>query len=105
MKLETYFVSLSTTSATMTTMRNYSQEDLAVEDVKNGLSFQQAVIKYGVPKTTLVDYCKRGTTTMQKIGKLSVLTKEEEDFLVWWLQSCLDRGFPRLKENKKIHPI
>ncbi len=85
----------------MTTRRNYSQENLtlAIEDIRKGLSFRKAVKKYGVPKTTLVDYCRRGTTTMQKIGVTSVLTKEEEDFLVRWLRSCLDRGFPRQDAN------
>ena len=92
MKVERFFISLLNDTATMTTRRNYSQEELtlAVEDIRNGLSFRKAVKKYGVPKTTLVDYCKRGTTTMKRIAVASVLTKEEEDFLVQWLRSCLD---------------
>ena len=36
---------------------------------------------------------------MQRVGAASVLTKEEEDFLVQWLRSCLDRGFPRQDSN------
>ena len=93
----------------MTTRRKYSQEDLtlAVDEIRDGLSFRKAVKKYGIPKTTLVDYCKRGTSVMQKIGPASFLTKEEEDFLVSWLSSCLDRGFPRQDENliKEVQKI
>ena len=57
----------------MTTRRKYSQEDLtlAVDEIRDGLSFRKAVKKYGIPKTTLVDYCKRGTSVMQKIGPAS----------------------------------
>ena len=52
----------------MTTRRKYSQEDLtlAVDEIRDGLSFRKAVKKYGIPKTTLVDYCKREKKTNDK---------------------------------------
>ena len=80
---------------------------MAVDEIRDGLSFRKAVKKYGIPKTTLVDYCKRGTSVLQKIGHTMYLTKEEEDFLVEWLRSCLDRGFPRQDENllKEVQKI
>ena len=83
------------------TRRNYSQEDLtnAVEAIQNGLSFRKAVEQFGVPKTTLMDYSKRETTDMKRIGPPTVLTQEEEDILVHWLKTCTDRGFPRQEEN------
>ena len=37
---------------------------------------------------------------MQKVGLASVLTKEEEDFLVRWLRSCLDCNL--INEVQKI---
>ena len=75
---------------------------MAVDEIRDGLSFRKAVTKYGIPKTTLVDYCKRGTSVLQKIGHTTYLTKEEEDFLVKWLRSCLDRGFPRQDEKGRF---
>ena len=83
-------------------IRNYTEEDLfkAVEAVKEkAMSTREAAKCFGIPKSTITDYCKKNVTKLERIGASTVLTPAEEDVLVLWLQSCLKRGFPRQDEN------
>ena len=47
MKVERFFISVLNDTTTMMTRRNYSQEDLTVEDIQKGLSFRKAVTTEG----------------------------------------------------------
>ena len=64
---------------------SYSQEklDLALNAVrKNGLSISKAARTYGVPKTTLWDKFTGRTPIIRKMGRMTVLSTEEEEKLV-----------------------
>ena len=81
--------------------RNYTEVDLitAVDLYKEGnLSMRKISRMTGVPKTTLLDYSKQKLIKLRKPGSKPVLTPEEEEMLVLWMQSCSKRGFPRQDE-------
>lgn len=69
----------------------------AVQDVKQGVPVRTAAKRYGVPKTTLL-YKSRGDLPVNcRKGPSTVLTAEEEDFLVKWISHVGNKGFPITK--------
>lgn len=66
---------------------------LAVSAIKNGelSSVREAARKYAVPSTTLRNRLNGVTCRSQKRANCHKLISEEEDFLVQWIQSSVER--------------
>lgn len=76
-------------------MSQYDQSvlDEAVQAVKEGrLSVRAAAEQYGIPKSTLQD--RVNDTHGKTHGRPTVLSAEEEDYIVNMLKQCGDWGFP-----------
>ena len=90
--------------------QNYTDADLleAVRCINEGrMSIREAAKTLSIPKTTLSR--KKDDVIIEKgrKGPQTILTSEEEESLVVWLESCMRRGFPRphqslLEEVQKI---
>ncbi|KAJ8929586.1 hypothetical protein NQ314_017693 [Rhamnusium bicolor] len=74
---------------------NIQQALAAISD--GSMSKKQAGILFGVPRSTLQF---RGSDKFKKItcGLQTILTKEEEDALICWIQTCQEKGFPGRKD-------
>lgn len=76
----------------------YSKDNLekAVESVKNkSSSIYAAAKKFGVPESTIRDAIKKRYN--QKVGRVQILTEEEESELAKWILDCSAMGDPKMK--------
>ena len=72
---------------------------LAIERISNEeLSYRQAELMYGIPKSTLHDH-KIGKVSTSKKGPSTVLSSSEEDSLVQWILHMADIGYGRTREQ------
>ena len=84
-------------------MVKYTEESLvkAVDAVMDkSLSVRAAAKMFSIPKSTLFD--KLASNKEVKIGKKgppTILTADEETALVLWINTCMEKGFPRQDEN------
>ena len=88
----------------------YSEETLeeAVRLVnEDGLSYGEAQLATGIPKSTIFKYPKDSVIKKKKPGRITILTKEEELCLVQWTTDLVKVGFPatdmEIKPAKKIN--
>lgn len=75
----------------------YSESDLAlaISAVRNGhSSIRQAERNYNVPHSTLINKLKGRTPETRKMGPATILTAEEEEVLVRWINASANKGFP-----------
>ena len=80
--------------------KQYEQHQLkeAVAAVKQGMSVRQAAIKFGVPRRTVGDHASGKIPHFHKSGLPPMLTDEEEEALVEYIQYMASRNMP-LKRN------
>lgn len=64
----------------------------AVQAVQSGMSIRNAAELYGVPKSTLQNRVKNVHSDTH--GRPTVLTQDEETYLVEMVKQCADWGFP-----------
>lgn len=77
----------------------YSEEQMqkAIEDVNRGLSKSQASKINNVPRPTLISKLKGQSPLSCRMGRSSILKKEEESLLVDWIFTMAKAGFPITK--------
>ena len=71
----------------------------ALRDMDDGLSGVQASIKWGIPRSTLIDLKKGRYSVYSHSGPPTVLTKDEELLLCNWLIEMCRRGMPINKRS------
>ncbi|XP_019636330.1 PREDICTED: tigger transposable element-derived protein 6-like [Branchiostoma belcheri] len=70
-----------------------------LDDVnENHLTPTQAAKKHGIPRTTLTDKIKGKSQVNARNGRPHILSKEEEESLVFYIKYRVDRGFPISKK-------
>lgn len=83
-----------------TYIKKYSEESLnkAIEEVNNGMPKRTACKKYKIPRATL-QFRFSEKFTKSSHGPSPILSSQEEDLLVNWINDCQRKGFPRRKED------
>ena len=86
-----------------TKMPKWRQEQLeaALEEIKTGRGKQSnhsIAKKYGIPSSTLYDHTKKAVSK-SGVGRPTVLTRTEEEELVYCCQVLQEMGFGLTKEN------
>ena len=70
----------------------------AIQSVKMGIPIRKASMRYGIPLTTLFRHSKE-PDKVWKLGAKPILTADEEQKIVEWIQYKAERGFPTDKEE------
>ncbi|XP_072387396.1 mblk-1-related factor 1-like [Diabrotica undecimpunctata] len=87
----------------MPKLRKYDKMKLteAIKDVQNGTeSYRTAEKKYGIPKST-VEFKLKHPEHKNTLGPSPILTCEEENTLVRWIQETASKGFPKKANDLK----
>ncbi|XP_050505298.1 uncharacterized protein LOC126878438 [Diabrotica virgifera virgifera] len=87
----------------MPKLRKYDKNKLieAVKDVQNGTeSYRTAEKKYGIPKST-IEFKLKHPEHKDTLGPSPILTCEEENTLVRWIQETASKGFPKKANDLK----
>uniref|UniRef100_A0A6P7FDU2 Uncharacterized protein LOC114327213 n=1 Tax=Diabrotica virgifera virgifera TaxID=50390 RepID=A0A6P7FDU2_DIAVI len=87
----------------MPKLRKYDKNKLieAVKDVQNGTeSYRTAEKKYGIPKST-IEFKLKHPEHKYTLGPSPILTCEEENTLVRWIQETASKGFPKKANDLK----
>lgn len=79
----------------------YSEKNLldAMEATRSGMSIRKASITFNVPRSTLMDKLGGRVPIERRIGPSTILSCEEEGYLVKWIMSCSKAGFPVTKTH------
>jgi hypothetical protein len=64
-----------------------------------GMKIKPAAIKYGIPRETLSDYIRRGTTDKRRTGPETTFSQEEELTLVTRIKRLQQVGFPLTRDD------
>lgn len=71
----------------------------AIDDVKSGVSSNQAADAHGVPRSTLKDRVSGKVIHGTKPGPVPYLTNDEEALLADYLLKCADMGYGKTRRD------
>lgn len=66
---------------------------------EEGMKIKPAAMKYGIPRKTLSDYMRRGTSHKRKTGPETIFAQEEELMLVARIKRLQQVGFPLTRDD------
>lgn len=78
---------------------NVIQEALTA--VKAGMSKLKASLTFGIPRST-IQFRLSDKFTKTQYGPQTVLTSQEEETLVRWIEKSMQKGFPRRMEDVQV---
>lgn len=80
--------------------KRYSKEELenALHAIRNGMSYKNASNQFRIPKTTLIDKIKKKYKN-DVVGAPTILSREEEQHIVNWIDYLGKSGFPVTKSQ------
>lgn len=70
----------------------------ALKAVENGMSKRQAALTFNIPRSTIQFRLSQNFSKIQ-CGPPTVLTPQEEQDLILWIEKCSRKGFPRRMED------
>ena len=86
---------------TLIKVKQYSEENMAaaLRDVRLGKPVATAAKEHSVPRTTLFYKFHGILPENKRMGAPTILSTEDEEILVNWIQKSADAGFPISKKN------
>ncbi|KYN16956.1 hypothetical protein ALC57_10779 [Trachymyrmex cornetzi] len=82
-------------------LKIYTQKDVdqAIQLIKSGTSLTSVSHQFGIPKSTLHSKIHNKYPVNARYGPPSILSEEEENYVIQWIFFCCEQGFPIKKEQ------